>query len=212
MEVVGSSMTAMDDVNSAVNMDSVSASAHCGGAHPASAAGNEETVNNNLDNVDNASATETARDEDIIGDVVSGKIKRPTSAAISDSVDNVEDDAQSADTVGTQDSADSADVTDGRSMEFDDTVDSMDQSAKGDSNDCESDGDSASESTCLEAMTPDGHDYYLRLGDTPKRRSALRLSRIIARQQLLRRLAQGRTRESYGEVIVCPSVMVVISL
>uniref|UniRef100_A0A3B4G588 StAR-related lipid transfer protein 13 n=1 Tax=Pundamilia nyererei TaxID=303518 RepID=A0A3B4G588_9CICH len=45
-------------------------------------------------------------------------------------------------------------------------------------------------STCLEAMTPDGQDYYLRLGDTPQRRSALRLSRIIARKQLLRRLAQ----------------------
>uniref|UniRef100_A0AAQ5Z6M5 StAR-related lipid transfer protein 13 n=1 Tax=Amphiprion ocellaris TaxID=80972 RepID=A0AAQ5Z6M5_AMPOC len=44
--------------------------------------------------------------------------------------------------------------------------------------------------TCLEAMTPDGQDYYLRLGVTPQRRSALRLSRIIARQQLLRRLAQ----------------------
>uniref|UniRef100_A0A3P8TSS4 StAR-related lipid transfer (START) domain containing 13a n=1 Tax=Amphiprion percula TaxID=161767 RepID=A0A3P8TSS4_AMPPE len=43
---------------------------------------------------------------------------------------------------------------------------------------------------CLLAMTPDGQDYYLRLGVTPQRRSALRLSRIIARQQLLRRLAQ----------------------
>uniref|UniRef100_A0A4W6FEX4 StAR-related lipid transfer protein 13 n=1 Tax=Lates calcarifer TaxID=8187 RepID=A0A4W6FEX4_LATCA len=49
-------------------------------------------------------------------------------------------------------------------------------------------GDSECVFVC--AMTPDGHDYYLRLGDTPKRRSALRLSRIIARQQLLRRLAQ----------------------
>lgn len=54
----------------------------------------------------------------------------------------------------------------------------------------ESDSDSANE--CLEAMTPDGQDHYLRLGQTPRRRSALRLSRIIARKQLLRRLEQGR--------------------
>ncbi|KAM6985956.1 stAR-related lipid transfer protein 13 [Aplochiton taeniatus] len=39
-------------------------------------------------------------------------------------------------------------------------------------------------------MTLDGQDYFLRLGDTPRRRSALRLSRIVARQQLLRRLGQ----------------------
>ncbi|XP_051902312.1 stAR-related lipid transfer protein 13-like isoform X1 [Hippocampus zosterae] len=54
----------------------------------------------------------------------------------------------------------------------------------------ESDSDSANEGTCLEAMTPDGQDHYLRLGQTPRRRSALRLSRIIARKQLLRRLQQ----------------------
>lgn len=49
---------------------------------------------------------------------------------------------------------------------------------------------------CLEAcMTPSGQDYYLRRGGTPRRRSALRLSRIIARQQLLRRLSQGRNRD-----------------
>lgn len=87
---------------------------------------------------------------------------------------------------------DTADVTDSTSMEIDDIKDSLNQSAKGDGNDCESDGESTDEETCLEAMTPDGQDYYLRLGDTPRRRSALRLSRIIARQQLLRRLLQGR--------------------
>lgn len=40
--------------------------------------------------------------------------------------------------------------------------------------------------------TPCGQDYYLRRGGTPRRRSALRLSRIIARQQLLQRLLRGR--------------------
>ncbi|XP_042354806.1 stAR-related lipid transfer protein 13-like isoform X1 [Plectropomus leopardus] len=88
-----------------------------------------------------------------------------------------------------EDSTDNADVTDRRSVETDGNI-NMDQSVKGESNDSESDGDSTSEGTCLEAMTPDGHNHYLRLGDTPRRRSALRLSRIIARKQLLRRLAQ----------------------
>lgn len=60
----------------------------------------------------------------------------------------------------------------------------------------ESDDDSSGEATCLEAcMSPSGQDYYLRRGGTPRRRSALRLSRIIARQQLLRRLSQGRNRD-----------------
>ncbi|KAJ3589730.1 hypothetical protein NHX12_010573 [Muraenolepis orangiensis] len=45
---------------------------------------------------------------------------------------------------------------------------------------------------CLGAMTPDEQDFYLRLGHTPRHRSALRLSRIIARQQLLSRLAKDR--------------------
>ncbi|XP_056911058.1 stAR-related lipid transfer protein 13-like isoform X4 [Takifugu flavidus] len=39
-------------------------------------------------------------------------------------------------------------------------------------------------------MTPSGQDYYLRRGGTPRRRSALHLSRIIARQQLLHRLSR----------------------
>lgn len=59
--------------------------------------------------------------------------------------------------------------------------------------DCDdSDSDHDSERACLEVMTSDGQDIYLRLGLTPRRRSALRLSRIIARQLLLRRLEQGR--------------------
>lgn len=63
----------------------------------------------------------------------------------------------------------------------------------------ESDDDCSGEATRLEAcMTPSGQDYYLRRGGTPRRRSALRLSRIIARQQLLRRLSQGRGRDYSG--------------
>lgn len=212
MVVVDNSISVMDDEDTAVNIDSVSTLARCGDADLSNAAGNEDTVNNNRDSVDNANAVGTAKDKDIIGAVVIGKLRHLMSATIADSVDNVGYDVQSADTVRTEDSADSADVKDSRRMEIDDTVDSVDQSAKGDSNDCDSDGDSTSERTCLEAMTPDGQDHYLRLGDTPKRRSALRLSRIIARQQLLRRLAQGRNRESYGKVIMCPSVIVGISL
>lgn len=66
----------------------------------------------------------------------------------------------------------------------------------------ESDEDGCGEAACLQAcMTPSGQDYYLRRGGTPRRRSALRLSRIIARQQLLRRLSQGRNRAS-SEIFV----------
>lgn len=62
----------------------------------------------------------------------------------------------------------------------------------------ESDDDCSDEANRLEAcMTSSGQDYYLRRADTPRRRSALRLSRIIARQQLLRRLSQGRGRDYY---------------
>uniref|UniRef100_A0A8L0DPK5 StAR-related lipid transfer (START) domain containing 13a n=1 Tax=Oncorhynchus mykiss TaxID=8022 RepID=A0A8L0DPK5_ONCMY len=49
---------------------------------------------------------------------------------------------------------------------------------------------SGSERACLEFMTPDGQDIYLRLGHSPRRRSALRLTRIIVRHQLLTRLTQ----------------------
>lgn len=59
--------------------------------------------------------------------------------------------------------------------------------------DSESEDGCSSQSASLEAcMTPSGQDYYLRRGGTPRRRSALRLSRIIARQQLLQRLSRGR--------------------
>ncbi|TDH05108.1 hypothetical protein EPR50_G00138480 [Perca flavescens] len=135
-------------------------------AQRANYAGNEVAANNNLERVGDANALEAAKDED------------------------VRDNAESADTVSAEDSTNCADATDTWSMEVDDIMDSIDQSAKDDSNDCESDGDSTNEETCLEAMTPDGQDYYLRLGDTPRRRSVLRLSRIIARKQLLRRLEQ----------------------
>lgn len=195
MEAVDSSMTVMGDADAAVSMDSVATS-----AHGTNAAGSEETVNNSLDC---AYGIETAKYEDVTGGVVITERTNPTSVTIADSVDNVRDDVESADPVGTEDSAD---PTDCGSMEIDDIVDSTDQSAKDDSNGCESDGDSTNETTCLEAMTPYGKDYYLRLGDTPRRRSALRLSRIIARKQLLQRLAKGRNRESYGKVIMCLSV------
>lgn len=61
--------------------------------------------------------------------------------------------------------------------------------------DSESDDNGGSETTSLEAcMTPSGRDYYLRRGGGPRQRSALRLSRILARQQLLHRLSRGRDR------------------
>lgn len=181
MEAVDTSITVVDDVDAAVNMDGVATSAHRG------AAGTEETVDNSLDCVDNANGIETAKDEDAT--TIIRKCRNPTGVTIADSVDNVRDDVESAD------GSDSADLTDSGSMQINDLVDSMDQSVKDNGNGCERDGDNTNESTCLEAMTPYGQDHYLRLGDTPRRRSALRLSRIIARQQLLRRLAQGRNRE-----------------
>lgn len=62
--------------------------------------------------------------------------------------------------------------------------------------------DCSGAAACLEAcMTHSGQDYYLRRGGTPRRRSALRLSRLIARQQLLRRLSQGRNRD-HSEIFV----------
>lgn len=141
-------------------------------------------VKNNLFGVYLANAIETAKDEDISGDVITGDVTHRTSVTINTWLDF----------------ADGADLTESRSVEIDFTVD---VSAE-DENDCESDSDSTSESTFLEAMTPDGQDYYLRLGDTPRQRSALRLSRIIARRQLLQRLEQGRNRANYGKAIVCP--------
>lgn len=45
-------------------------------------------------------------------------------------------------------------------------------------------------SECLGSMTPETQDIYLRL-DSRRRRSGYRLGRIIARQQLLKRIAAG---------------------
>uniref|UniRef100_A0A673LIN8 SAM domain-containing protein n=1 Tax=Sinocyclocheilus rhinocerous TaxID=307959 RepID=A0A673LIN8_9TELE len=42
---------------------------------------------------------------------------------------------------------------------------------------------------CLGSMTPETQDIYLRL-DSHRRRSRLRLARIIARQQLLKKISQ----------------------
>lgn len=169
-------------------------------AHRANAAGTEETVNNSPDRVDNETVTKTVKDEGRTGWRDIAKCTRPASIAITDSVYNMRD----VDTDSTEDSVDTADLTDSRGMEISDHENSTDK----DSNTCEDDADCASESTCLEAMTPYGQDYYLRLGDTPRRRSALRLSRIIARKQLLRKLSQGRNRE----VIMCPSVVFRLSV
>lgn len=43
---------------------------------------------------------------------------------------------------------------------------------------------------CLGSMTPETQEIYLRL-DHHRRRSGLRLARLIARQQLLRKIVQG---------------------
>lgn len=180
MEATDNSMTVMDDVDAVVDMDSVATS---------------ETANDSPYCEDNANGMETDEKEDVTGGVVIGKFTHPTNEAVADSVDNARDDVESADIFRTGDSAYSADLIDSRNMEIDDLVGGMDHSAKEDSNDCESDSESTNEGTCLEAITPYGQDYYLRLGGTPRRRSALRLSRIIARQQLLRRLSQGRNTE-----------------
>lgn len=48
------------------------------------------------------------------------------------------------------------------------------------------------EPECWGSMTPETQELYLRL-DGRRRRSGLRLARIIARQQLLQKIARGRT-------------------
>lgn len=47
-------------------------------------------------------------------------------------------------------------------------------------------------SECLGSMTPETQDFYLRM-DHHHRRSGYRLGRIIARQQLLKKIAGGRS-------------------
>lgn len=55
-------------------------------------------------------------------------------------------------------------------------------------------------SECLGSMTPETQDIYLRM-DHHRRRSGYRLGRIIARQQLLKKIAGGR-RHLWREVTV----------
>lgn len=124
----------------------------------------------------------TGRDEDAAGG--ERRAHRPHSAA-----DNVRDEETSADAKGARDAAAAAASA---VMESDELQDSTDSQGDG-----ESDSDCGSESSYMEAMTSSGQQHYLRLGDTPRRRSALRLSRIIARRQLLWKLSQGR--ELVGE-------------
>lgn len=159
----------MDDVDAAVVMD------------PSGQSRGEErteTSGDDMDYTDNIA--ESMKGEDAAG--------QPVCLTFAD---KVRGDAESADTICLQDSRDCVDLPYHESGELESTMDNTDQSVKGGSSDCGSDSDNTSEGTCLEAMTPDGQDYYLRLGFTPRRRSALRLSRLIARQQLLRRLTQG---------------------
>lgn len=61
--------------------------------------------------------------------------------------------------------------------------------------------DECMDSECLGSMTPETRDIYLRL-DSHHRRSGLRLSRIIARQQLLKKISQGM-RSALVTVTVC---------
>ena len=61
-------------------------------------------------------------------------------------------------------------------------------------------------SECLGSMTPETQDFYLRM-DHHRRRSGYRLGRIIARQQLLKKIAGGRRaeeiREFFGAYVLC---------
>lgn len=152
----------MDDIDATVIMD------------PSGQSKGEGRTETSGSNMAPADSTESTKGED-----VAGQTAYPVSLAFADRVDSMMAEAECADPIYY------------RSGKLENTIDNMDQNTKSGSNDGGSDSDSTSEGTCLEAMTPDGQDYYLRLGNTPRRRSALRLSRIIARQQLLRRLAQG---------------------
>lgn len=58
--------------------------------------------------------------------------------------------------------------------------------------------DESMDSECLGSMTPETQDIYLRL-DSYRRRSGIRLARIIARQQLLKKISQG-TRGALGNI------------
>lgn len=55
----------------------------------------------------------------------------------------------------------------------------------------------ATGSECLGSMTPETQDIYLRM-DHLRRRSGYRLGRIIARQQLLKKIAGGKQVTVYG--------------
>lgn len=126
----------------------------------------------------------TGRDEDAAGG--RQRAHRPHDAAAA--ADNMRDEEASADAEGAQDTAAAS-----AALESDELHDSADsQGEDSNSGNGESDSDCGSESSYLEAMTSSGQQHYLRLGDTPRRRSALRLSRIIARRQLLWKLSQGR--------------------
>lgn len=145
------------------------------------------------DNYDGRVDSGSIADEDDPHSRVSLNCTPSTEVAVPDECVNIIGDA---DGVGPQDSAA---LADSRCM-GPDVHDIKD--ARVDCPASESDDDCSGETTSLEAcMTPSGQDYYLRWGGTPRRRSALRLSRIIARQQLLQRLSQG-TDGDYCDIFV----------
>lgn len=149
------------------------------------------------DNYDGRVDRDSIADEDDPHSRVSLNCTRSTEVAVPDKcVHDRRNIVRDADGVSPQDSAA---LADNRCM-GPDVHDIKD--ARVDCHASESDDDCSGETTSLEAcMTPSGQDYYLRWGGTPRRRSALRLSRIIARQQLLQRLSQGRDSD-YCEIFV----------
>lgn len=144
-----------------------------------------EAVSSSMDGKNRLDTADTATTDE---DVTNGNVTHPTSVIATDHVDKMR--------VEAEDGAEAADVTESRKVDTEDFTDVMGQAAEAELNGSECDGDSTMERTLLDAMTPAGRDYYLRLGETPRRRSALRLSRIIARRQLLQRLEQGSDRAS----------------
>lgn len=147
--------------------------------------GRSATEADAVDAVDGGNSN-TGRVEDAAG----GRQRdhRPHHTAAATAADKLRDEEASADAEGARDTAAAS-----AALESDELQDSADSQGEGsNSGNGESDSDCGSESSYLEAMTSSGQQHYLRLGDTPRRRSALRLSRIIARRQLLWKLSQGR--------------------
>lgn len=148
--------------------------------------GTDETTDNSYGHMDSGSIAR----ESVPHGRVGFNLTPPEVAVRDECVQDRGNAAEDADRVSPEDSAVSADNIRTGPDHHDRT------DVRVDCQSSESDDDCNGEATCLEAcMSPSGQDYYLRRGGTPRRRSALRLSRIIARQQLLRILSQGRNRD-----------------